>query len=89
MDRKSPYRHPVRSYRKEDGTRVDKYMRGEGRKPAEPRAVIGSKSVAGARWRVTRGGSTVTVPGSDIVAGLSRGVDVLPAEGQSVTIQRV
>ena len=79
----------MRSYRKEDGTRVDKYMRGEGRKPAEPRPVIGARSAGGARWRVTRGRSSVTVRGGDIVAGMGRGVDVLPAEGQSVTIQRV
>lgn len=88
MPRKSPYRHPVRAYTRE-GTRVDKYVRGEGKKPTVPRGVIGSRSLKDARWRVTRGGSTVTVSGSDIVAGLSRGVDVLPAEGQSVTVQRV
>jgi len=88
LPRKSPYRHPVRSYTRE-GVRVDKYMRGEGKAPAAPRAVIGSKSMTGPRWRVTRGGSSVTVSGADIVAGMSRGVDVLPAEGQSVTIQRV
>ena len=88
MPRKSPYRHPVRSYTRE-GVRVDKYMRGDGKKPAEGRAVIGSKSMRGPRWRVTRSRSFVTVQGGDIIAGLSRGVDVLPAEGQSVTIQRV
>jgi len=68
---------------------VHHYERGHGKAPPVPRVVIGSRSLKDARWRVTRGGSTVTVSGSDIVAGLSRGVDVLPAEGQSVTVQRV
>lgn len=88
MTRKSPIRHPVRAYTRE-GTRVDKYVRGEGKAPSASTVVIGSRSIGGARWRVSRGGSTVTVSGADIVAGLSRGVDVLPAAGQSVTIQRV
>ena len=85
MPRKSPYRHPVRAYTRE-GKRVDRYMRGEGKAPKDP---IGSTSLASMRWRVTREGHSVTVTGGDIVSGLKRGVDILPAEGQSVTIQRV
>ena len=39
MTRRSPYRHPVRSYTRE-GHRVDKYMRGEGKKPARPKTPL-------------------------------------------------
>jgi len=35
MTRKSPIRHPVSSYTKYDGTRVDKYERGNGTRPRE------------------------------------------------------
>lgn len=89
MNRKSPYRHPVRKYVKGDGTRVDKYMRGDGKKPAEPRRVIGSGSVGGARWRVQRGGESATVGAPDIVAGLRRGIDSLSSGAETVTVVRV
>ena len=39
MTRKSPYRHPVRSYTRE-GHRVDRYVRGEGKKPVEPTTLL-------------------------------------------------
>jgi len=38
MTRKSPIRHPVSSYTKYDGTRVDNYERGKGTRPRERRA---------------------------------------------------
>jgi len=37
MTRKSPIRHPVSSYTKYDGTRVDNYERGKGTRPRERR----------------------------------------------------
>ena len=37
MTRKSPIRHPVRSYTKYDGTRIDNYERGKGTRPRERR----------------------------------------------------
>ena len=37
MTRKSPIRHPVSSYTKYDGTRVDNYERGKGIRPRESR----------------------------------------------------
>lgn len=89
MDRKSPYRHPVRKYRRKNGTSVDRYMRGEGKRPREASRVIGSASVGGARWRVSSAGASVTVPGGDIVQGLRRGVDGLAKTGETVTVNKV
>ena len=67
---------------------MDRYERGEGKKPAQPRRVLGERSLGGARWRVSRGGSSVTVSAADIVAALRRGVDALPA-GETVTVNRI
>lgn len=72
-----------------EGTRVDKYMRGEGKAPRVEKQAIGAASLGGTRWRVTREGHSVTVAGADIVQGMARGVDLLPAAGQSVTVQRI
>jgi len=86
LARKSPYRHPVRSYVRE-GTRVDKYMRGEGRVPRA--APIGAASLGGARWRVSRGGESVTVSAANIVAALTRGIDSLRSGAETVMVNRV
>lgn len=85
MTRKSPFRHPVKQHLRE-GKVVHHYERGKGKAPKPP---IGEHTLSGSRWRVTRAGHSVTVAGGDIVSGLSRGIDVLPAAGESVTVQRV
>ncbi len=86
MARKSPYRHPVRSYIRE-GNRVDKYMRGEGKAPRV--APIGAGSIGGARWRVSRGGERVNVSAGNIDSALARGVDSLRSTAETVTVNRV
>ncbi len=88
MARKSPYRHPVRSYVRE-GVRVDKYIRGEGKAPRAEAKPIGSSVAGGARWRVSRGGESVTVKAASIVDALRRGVDTLRATENTVTVNRI
>ena len=33
--RKSPYKHPVTDYTRKDGKRVERYIRGQGKKPSQ------------------------------------------------------
>jgi len=35
MTRKSPYKHPVTDYTRQDGKRVERYIRGQGKKPSQ------------------------------------------------------
>ena len=85
MTRKSPYRHPVRAYNRE-GRRVDRYMRGEGKKPREAKRF---PTRGGAKWRVTSGGAGVVVGAGNIVEGMSRGIDNLSKVGETVTVKKV
>ena len=69
-----------------EGTRVDRYMRGEGKAPKQ---IIGVQAIGGSRWRVSRGGSSITVGAGNIVQALSRGVDTLQSSAETITVQRI
>ena len=83
MTRRSPYRHPVRSYLRE-GTRVDRYMRGDGDKPKTQRHVIG---VEKPNYRVTVDGRVYPVEAGDVLQALDRALARHGAEATRVTVR--
>ena len=84
MTRKSPYRHPVSSYLRE-GTRVDKYMRGKGKKPRVERRVIG---VERPNFRVTVDGRVHPVEAGGVLEALDKGVARSGGEVTRVTVRQ-
>ncbi len=85
LTRKAPYRHPVKQHRRQ-GVLVHHYERGKGKAPRE---TIGSRSLSGGRWRVARGGESVTLPASNIVDALRKGIDSLRGGEETVTVIKV
>jgi len=85
MDRKSPYRHPVKSHIR-DGKRIERYIRGSGDKPrvSSKRGNVGHGAGYSVVWLYpdgtreggrVRSGSPVEAAGA-AVGLLSRGVPV-------------
>ena len=69
MVRKSPFRHKVRSYLRRNGTRVDLYHRGKGKKPRE--GLTGGGRRPSARMPSKRTGKkAVSTKGSRVRRGL-------------------
>ena len=83
MTRRSPYRHPVSSYIRQ-GTRVDRYMRGEGKKPREAKRIIGAERP---NYTATIDGRAYPVEAGDILQALDRGITRHGAEATRVTVK--
>ena len=81
--RKHPYRHKVSSYLRE-GRRVDQYMRGEGKKPKQPRHVIGAEKP---NYTVTVDGRAYPVEAGDVLQALDRGLARHGGEATRVTVR--
>jgi len=53
MTRKLPYKHPVSSYTRRDGKRIDNYERGKGKKPKQSTARPPNRKSGGSGYGVT------------------------------------
>jgi len=53
MTRKSPYKHPVSSYTRRDGKRIDDYERGKGKKPKQSTARTQKRKTGASGYDVT------------------------------------
>ena len=94
MTRKSPYKHPVSSYTRGDGKRVDNYDRGEGSKPKERKRKIASQgSSGGAKYDVTfmfPSGPSETYRGSGTATNaLTEAMTNLSGVPKSATLRRI
>lgn len=85
MKRKSPIRHKVRSYLRE-GTRVDKYMRGEGKAPPKPRRIIGTPEP---NYSAVVDGRMYRVEAGDVLQALDRGISRHGGEATRVTVNAI
>ncbi len=75
----------MRSYLRE-GTRVDKYMRGEGRAPPKNRRIIGGDKP---NYKVTVDGRIHPVEAGDILQALDAGIAKHGGEARRVTVRGI